>query len=482
MEFIMETSSLRQLAILNKILRSTEPISLIQLAEENKVVLSTIKNDLSVLKEITENKWEFKLKDRKVYLQKPLNEDYDTVYKKYLIEGFLYKFLAITFRTNKPSSVIMCQQLYVSHSHFYKKIAKLQKILPEGITIDLNSLSLNGDELKIRCLYYSLIKFSGRPEDFSIYSEDLNNELKWLKKIETHFEVKFSLYLENLYSVWLTICTRRYRQSPIHLTHFSLSIVNPVQQFIRQELKKAAKEYSLLSEDELLARTLIWYIYPFPYYANNQLAKKALIKYKEQLNEEYFFTCKLLNIQDIDTDKKELMLYIIDTLYILPIAEVLITIQGEKYEFPPAPSFLPLELVMEKISRVNTQLTYGLSTYQIEILSKIIIRHLCCSLTESLINPIIINIHSKFGLTIEKDIGKLIRSKYKELVQIQHSHTIATFNPDIIISDYPEIKNFYKKNIKKTFTFLAWEIPNTSKNWQELDVAITQLIYQQTKF
>ena len=296
------------------------------------------------------------------------------------------------------------------------------------------------------------------------------------------FKVKFSLYLENLYSVWLTICTRRYRQSPIHLTHFSLSIVNPVQQFIRQELKKAAKEYSLLSEDELLARTLIWYIYPFPYYANNQLAKKALIKYKEQLNEEYFFTCKLLNIQDIDTDKKELMLYIIDTLYILPIAEVLITIQGEKYEFPPAPSFLPLELVMEKISRVNTQLTYGLSTYQIEILSKIIIRHLCCSLTESLINPIIINIHSKFGLTIEKDIGKLIRSKYKELVQIQHSHTIATFNPDIIISDYPEIKNFYKKNIKKTFTFLAWEIPNTSKNWQELDVAITQLIYQQTKF
>ena len=164
MEFIMETSSLRQLAILNKILRSTEPISLIQLAEENKVVLSTIKNDLSVLKEITENKWEFKLKDRKVYLQKPLNEDYDTVYKKYLIEGFLYKFLAITFRTNKPSSVIMCQQLYVSHSHFYKKIAKLQKILPEGITIDLNSLSLNGDELKIRCLYYSLIKFSGRPK------------------------------------------------------------------------------------------------------------------------------------------------------------------------------------------------------------------------------------------------------------------------------------------------------------------------------
>ncbi|MEW4424034.1 helix-turn-helix domain-containing protein [Enterococcus hirae] len=480
MEFIMETSALRQLAILKKILRSTEPISLIQLAEENKVVLSTIKNDLSVLKEITENKWEFKLKDRKVYLQKPLNEDYDTVYKKYLIEGFLYKFLAITFRTNKPSSVIMCQQLYVSHSHFYKKIAKLQKILPEGITIDLNSLSLIGDELKIRCLYYSLIKFSGRPEDFSIYSEDLNNELKWLKKIETHFEVNFSLYLENLYSVWLTICTRRYRQSPIQLTHFSLSIVNPVQQFIRQELKKAAKEYSLLSEDELLARTLIWYIYPFPYYANNQLAKKALIKYKDQLNEDYFFTCRLLNIQDIDTDKKELMLYIIDTLYILPIAEVLITIQGEKYEFPPAPSFLPLELVMEKISRVNTQLTYGLSTYQIEILSKIIIHHLCCSLTESSINPIIINIHSKFGLTIEKDIGKLIRSKYKEFVQIQHSHTIATFNPDIIISDYPEIKNFYKKNIKKTFTFLAWEIPNTSKNWQELDVAITQLIYQQT--
>ena len=33
--------------------------------------------------------------------------------------------------------------------------------------------------------------------------------------------------------------------------------------------------------------------------------------------------------------------------------------------------------------------------------------------------------------------------------------------------------------IKKTFTFLAWESPNTSKNWQELDVAITHLICQQ---
>ncbi|HGF7846750.1 TPA: hypothetical protein ACF1U2_002641, partial [Enterococcus hirae] len=164
---------------------------------------------------------------------------------------------------------------------------------------------------------------------------------------------------------------------------------------------------------------------------------------------------------------------------ILPIAEVLITIQGEKYEFPPTPPFLPLELVMEKITEVNTQLTYGLSTYQIEILAKIITHRLCCSLTESTIKPIIVNIHSKFGLTIEKDIAKLIRSKYKEFVQIQHSHTIATFNPDIIISDYPEIKNFYKKNVKKTFTFLAWESPNTSKNWQELDVAITRLICQQ---
>lgn len=479
MQFIMETSALRQLTILKKILRSTEPISLIQLAEENDVVITTIKNDLSVLKEITESKWDFTIKDRKVYLKKPLNEDYDTVYKKYLTEGFLYKFLAITFRANKPSSVIICQQLYISHSHFYKKITKLQNMLPDGITIDLNSLSLVGDELKIRCLYYSLIKFSGNPEDFSIHSEDLNNELKWLKKIEHTFDVNFSFYLEKLYAIWLTICTRRYRQSPIKLTNFSLSMINPVQQFIRQELKTSAKEHCLLSEDELLARTLIWYIYPFPYYTNNQLAEAALIKYKDQLKNSYSFTCSLLNIQDIDTDKKELMLYIIDTLYILPIAEVLITIQGEKYEFPPAPPFLPLELVMEKITEVNIQLTYGLSPYQIEILAKIIMHRLCCSLTESAINPIIVNIHSKFGLTIEKDIGKLIRSKYKEFVQIQHSHMIATFKPDIIISDYPEIKNFYKKNVKKTFTFLAWESPNTSKNWQELDVAITHLICQQ---
>lgn len=479
MQFIMETSALRQLAILKKILCSTEPISLIRLAEDNNVVITTIKNDLSVLKEVTQSQWDFTIKDRKVYLQKPLNEDYDTVYKKYLIEGFLYKFLAITFRTNKPSSVVICQQLYISHSHFYKKITKLQKMLPDGITIELNSLSLVGDELKIRCLYYSLIKFSGQPEDFSIYSKDLNNELKWLKKVEYTFDVNFSFYLEKLYSIWLTICTRRYRQNPIKLTNFSLSIINPVQQFIHQELKTTTNEHYQLSEDELLARTLIWYIYPFPYYTNNQLAKAALNKYKDQLKNSYSFTCALLNIQDIDTDKKELMLYIIDTLYILPIAEVLITIQGEKYEFPPAPPFLPLELVIEKITKVNTQLAYGLTTIQIEIFAKIIMHQLCCSLTESSINPIIVNIHSKFGLIMEKDIAKLIRSKYKEFVHIQHSHTIATFKPDIIISDYQEIKNFYKKDKKNFFTFLAWESPNTSKNWQELDVAITQLIYQQ---
>lgn len=481
MQFIMETAALRQLAILKKILCSTEPLSLIQLAEENEVVLTTIKNDLAVLKEMTENKWNFTIKDRKVYLQKPLNEDYDTVYKKYLVEGFMYKFLAITFRTNKPSSVIICQQLYVSHSHFYKKITKLQKMLPENVTIDLNSLTLVGDELKIRCLYYSLIKFSGRPEDFCIYNEDFNNELKWLKKIEHTFDVNFSLYLEKLYAVWLVICTRRYRQKPIKLTNFTLSIINPVQQFIREKLKTAAKEQRLLSEDELLARTLIWYIYPFPYYENSQLATSALNKYQDQLKKSYSFAKELLDIQDsdINADKRELMLYIIDTLYILPIAEVLITIQGEKYEFPPVPSFLPLKLVIEKITEVNKHLVYGLSTYQMNILAKIITHRLSCSLTESSVRPIIINIHSKFGLTIEKDIAKLIRSKYKEFVQIQDSHTIATLKPDIIISDYPEIKIFYQKNKKNSCTFLAWESPNTSKNWQELDVAITSLIYQQ---
>lgn len=481
MQFIMETAALRQLAILKKILRSAEPPSLTQLAEENEVVLTTIKNDLSALKEITENRWIFTIKDRKVYLQKPLNEDYDTIYKKYLVEGFIYKFLAITFHTNKPSSVIICQQLYVSHSHFYKKITKLQKMLPENVTIDLNSLTLVGDELKIRCLYYSLIKFSGRPEDFCIYNEDLNNELKWLKKIEHTFDVKFSLYLEKLYAIWLTICTRRYRQNPIKLTNFTLSIVNPVQQFIRQELKTAIKEQRILSEDELLARTLIWYIYPFPYYENSQLAKNALIKYQAQLKKSYSFAKKLLDIQDIDidTDEKELMLYIIDTLYILPIAEVLITIQGEKYEFPPVHSFLPLNLIIEKISDVNAQLAYGLSNHQMNILAKLITHRISYSLTESLICPIIINIHSKFGLSIEKDIAKLIRSKYKEFVQIQHYHTIAILKPDIVISDYPEVKMFYKKNNKNSCTFLAWETPNTSKNWEELEVAITSLIYQQ---
>lgn len=481
MQFIMETAALRQLTILKKILRSAEPPSLTQLAEENEVVLTTIKNDLSALKEITENRWIFTIKDRKVYLQKPLNEDYDTIYKKYLVEGFIYKFLAITFHTNKPSSVIICQQLYVSHSHFYKKITKLQKMLPENVTIDLNSLTLVGDELKIRCLYYSLIKFSGRPEDFCIYNEDLNNELKWLKKIEHTFDVSFSLYLEKLYAIWLTICTRRYRQNPIKLTNFTLSIVNPVQQFIRQELKTAIKEQRILSEDELLARTLIWYIYPFPYYENSQLAKNALIKYQAKLKKSYSFAKKLLDIQDIDidTDKKELMLYIIDTLYILPIAEVLITIQEEKYEFPPVHPFLPLKLIIEKISDVNAQLAYGLSNYQMNILAKLITHRISYSLTDSLICPIIINIHSKFGLSIEKDIAKLIRSKYKEFVQIQHYHTIAILKPDIVISDYPEVKMFYKKNNKNACTFLAWETPNTSKNWEELEMAITSLIYQQ---
>ncbi|ENZ5663475.1 helix-turn-helix domain-containing protein [Enterococcus hirae] len=470
MDFIVEKHFIRQLKIAQVLIDSPVPVPINELVSTINVVPNTLKSDLEELNGRMTPTWSFDIKEKKVCMKKPPDENYLSIYTKYLKDGFLYKFLLETFKSTKLNTIKLCETLLISHSHLYKKISLVQELLPQDVNINFSDLSLTGNEIKIRYIYFSLITLSQSPKDFCIFEGLINEARLIVKNIERDLDIEFPVYYKNAYNIWIAVCNRRAKYT-IDLKNMYFK--NPIYQL----LKHNKKNWLLgeVSNNELQLLSIIWYVFPFPYFLKSNMISKLINYYEITYSSEFTMAKKIIDggIDFSHANKYKLfLLLVVESLISLPIIETFTLIDNHIKQYKGR--LLNTTVIERKISSVSIQNNHDYTKKQISILSHIISSHLIELTNQILESPIHIVVCSRYGFIEEQYLSNLINSKYPELVIAFPSTFSQNKQSDIIISDF--LKNdtlnecFNKKEI------LCWENPVILRNWDELEYLLFKII------
>lgn len=169
----IEKSFKRELVIANLLIERNTWVSFKEISEINNVVWNTTIRDLENINKTIPRFLEIKEKAKEVKVSNTGKYCYMDICSIYLKMSFSYQLFCLLFKYNNINLFKLCDELFISQSHFYKKYHQLKAILPDGINIELNSLKVIGDEFKIRKFYYNLLIISNNPDDFNISSNFL---------------------------------------------------------------------------------------------------------------------------------------------------------------------------------------------------------------------------------------------------------------------------------------------------------------------
>ena len=135
----IEKSFKRELVIVKILIERNTWVSFKELSEINNVVWKTTIRDLENINKTIPRFLEIKDKAKEVRFSNTGEYCYMDIYSIYLKMSFSYQLFCLLFRNKDINLFKLCDELFISQSHFYKKHHQLQAILPDGINIDLNS-------------------------------------------------------------------------------------------------------------------------------------------------------------------------------------------------------------------------------------------------------------------------------------------------------------------------------------------------------
>lgn len=461
----IEKSFKRELMIANLLIERSSWVSFKEISEINKVVWKTTIRDLENINKTIPGFLEIRDKEKKVKFLNTGKYCYTDICNIYLKMSFSYQLFCLLFKNNSISLFKLCDELFISQSHFYKKYHQLKSILPNGINIDLNSLTVTGDELEIRKFYYNLLIISNDPHDFNISS----NFLEYLETIsrDVFHEAGIISNSQNKknYLYWLAICHRRSRIKKVERNFKE----NYISQFLRNVYAKIPGQFGNLLLDECI-------VHSYGYYIQDMIYKEDRIKFVIDfyITNNYSPYFKYLE-PFFRNNNKQLVLDLINSCVSLPLSADFF-IRNKMFDrfYEDEINQYILEFVYNKIIKINN-ITIDYEKRDILEILKFLVFKYYCQLAPNLFKfkriSIIVSISAAGGSSTEKYIKDLIEISYKGLVELwDYSEPKFLECADIVITD---VIDSHRNN-----NFIKCEIPVTLDYFKALNSLIKKKILE----
>lgn len=424
----IEKSFKRELVIVKILIERNTWVSFKELSEINNVVWKTTIRDLENINKTIPRFLEIKDKAKEVRFSNTGEYCYMDIYSIYLKMSFSYQLFCLLFRNKDINLFKLCDELFISQSHFYKKHHQLQAILPDGINIDLNSLKVIGDEFKIRKFYYNLLIISNNPDDFNISS----NFLEYLEAIsmDVFYEagiISKSQNKEN-YLYWLAICHRRSKVQKVN--------INLKENYISQFLKKIYAKIPGQFGNQLLDEYII---HSYGFYMQDLIYKEDRVKSVIDFYTKKIYSPYLNYLKPFFSNKnKQLGLDLIHACVSLPLSTDFFIKNRifDRFYKDEIKKHL-LETIYNKVIKNNNIIIDYEKKEILEILKFMVFKYhiqLSSNLFKFKRTSIIVSMSG--GSNAEKYIKNLIEINYKGLVEFwDYSDFKLLEHVDIVITD-----------------------------------------------
>ncbi|EOS8095639.1 helix-turn-helix domain-containing protein [Enterococcus hirae] len=424
----IEKSFKRELVIVKILIERNTWVSFKELSEINNVVWKTTIRDLENINKTIPRFLEIKDKAKEVRFSNTGEYCYMDIYSIYLKMSFSYQLFCLLFRNKDINLFKLCDELFISQSHFYKKHHQLKAILPDGINIDLNSLKVIGDEFKIRKFYYNLLIISNNPDDFNISS----NFLEYLEAIsmDVFYEagiISKSQNKEN-YLYWLAICHRRSKVQKVN--------INLKENYISQFLKKIYAKIPGQFGNQLLDEYII---HSYGFYMQDLIYKEDRVKSVIDFYTKKIYSPYLNYLKPFFSNKnKKLGLDLIHACVSLPLSTDFFIKNRifDRFYKDEIKKHL-LETIYNKVIKNNNIIIDYEKKEILEILKFMVFKYhiqLSSNLFKFKRTSIIVSMSG--GSNAEKYIKNLIEINYKGLVEFwDYSDFKLLEHVDIVITD-----------------------------------------------
>ncbi len=462
----IEKSFKRELVIANLLIERNTWVSFKEISEINNVVWNTTIRDLENMNKTIPGFLEIKEKAKEVKVSNTGEYCYMDICSVYLKMSFSYQLFCLLFKYNDINLFKLCEELYISQSHFYKKYHQLKAILPDGINIELNSLKVTGDELRIRKFYYNLLIISNNPDDFNISS----NFLEYLEALSMDVfheagVISKSQNKEN-YLYWLAICHRR---SKVQKVNIDLK-ENYISQFLRKIYAKIPGQYGNQLLDEYIIHSYGFYMQDLTY--KEDRVKSVINFYTHKIYFPYFRYLELF----FNDKNKQLGIDLIHVCISLPLSTDFFVKDRifERFYKDEIKRYI-LETVYNKVIKDNNIIVDYEKKEILEILKFIVFKYhiqLSSSLFKFKRTSIIVSMSG--GSNAEKYIKDLIEINYKGLVEFwDYSDFKLLEHVDIVITD--------TIGSRRTTNFIKCEFPIVFDYFKSLNYLIERKILENIK-
>lgn len=458
----IEKSFKRELIIANLLIERGTWVSFKEISKINKVVWQTTVRDLENINKTIPEFLVIRNKTKKVRLSNIGKYCYIDICSIYLKMSFSYQLLCLLFKNNSISLFKLCDELFISQSHFYKKYHQLKSILPDGINIDLNSLKVIGDELEIRKFYYNLLIISNDPHDFNISS----NFLKYLETISIDVSheagIIFKSQNKENYLYWLAICHRRSKVQKVK----GFFKENYISQFLRDIYAKIPGQFGNLLLDECI-------VHSYGFYMQDMIYKEDRIKFVIDFCITNNYSHYFQYLEPLFNDNKQMILDFINIYISLPLSIdffVKNKMLEKFYEDEIKRSILE-SIYNDIVKNNNVTIDYE-KREMLEILKFLVLKYYY-PLSSRLFkfNRTSIIVFMTGGSSTEKYLKNLIEINYKGLVEFwDYSDSKLLECVDIVITD--TIGNQRGNN------FIKCEFPVTLDSFKSLNSLLKNKILE----
>ncbi|EGO5074396.1 hypothetical protein H6227_002550, partial [Enterococcus faecalis] len=309
MDLIIEKNYVRELNIIKKLLDVNDWLSINELTKINKVVLRTVIQDIDNIKRNLPKDWDIILKDSRVKIYKTAQSNYGHIYGAYLKKSFSYQVLRNFFVGTNNSVISLCNDLHVSHSHFYKKIQKVQMLLPKGVHFNLEKLCLDGDEIQIRFIYFNLMSVTDCITDFGFTETSFLSIEKNIKEVLESLRIELSAVGKKHCKYWLGICYKRNKNC---IDTSNLVHRNPIESCLNKIYRNSSSVLENKMVNESSVHSIGFYFQPIKYSCK---ANNNFLNFYERNFELFSLVEGMTNFlrKDKGQGTNRLKLYLIDT-------------------------------------------------------------------------------------------------------------------------------------------------------------------------
>lgn len=473
LDCIVEKNYVRELNIIKKLIDENDWVDIDELSELNKVVPRTVIQDIDRVKRNLPKEWDIVLKNNRVKIYKSSHSNYLQIFRIYLKKSFSYQVLTKFFLGINKSLISICNDLHISHSHFYKKIQKVQSLLPKGIHFNLEKLCLEGDEIQIRLLYFNLLSITNCISDFGFNNTSFLSIEENIKKVSKSLNIELSDIGQQYCKYWIAIC---YKRNKNYIDKSNLGDRNPIEVCLKKIYRNSTNlfENKLVSESHV--HSLGFYFQTIRY---SRKAQKEFLNFYEKNFELVPLVEGMMQVlkRNKEEENNNLKLYLIDIF----IADIILKNYPyfQKYVQKSCQSRLNqelLSLLQDHFQQIERSKGVYVSYDKKERFLKGIVCFfnplLSCFLQNEKIT-IVVSLSQ--GVEIERKIAAKINALYVRWINARSYDSLRNQSLETIDILVTDVDNVYssRKDV------LLWETPDTPLDWKNLSVEITnKLVYK----